>query len=92
MLSEVLYAFPKRQILHFSNLKEFVDDNFKFNENGQFANGLKTQWEKEKLLVTKDFLLKSIQSHALTSAKIYPKVVMLQCHVKRDCTVHIKTK
>ena len=26
--------FFKRQILDFSKLKEFADDNFKFNENG----------------------------------------------------------
>ena len=27
--------FPKRQILDLSNLKEFADDNFKFDENGR---------------------------------------------------------
>ena len=27
--------FLKRQILHFSKLKEFADDNFKFDENGR---------------------------------------------------------
>ena len=26
--------FPKRQILDISKLKEFADDNFKFDENG----------------------------------------------------------
>ena len=28
-------AFPKRQILDSSKLKEFADDNFKFDENGR---------------------------------------------------------
>ena len=33
-----LESFPKRQILHSSKLKDFADDNFKFNENsGQFS-------------------------------------------------------
>ena len=27
------YPFPKRQILDSSKLKEFADDNFKFDEN-----------------------------------------------------------
>ena len=27
--------FPKLQILHSSKLKEFPDDNFKFDENGR---------------------------------------------------------
>ena len=31
--------FPKKQILDFSKLKEFTDDNFKFDENGRkFSN------------------------------------------------------
>ena len=30
-----LKPFPKRQILDSSKLKEFVDDNFKFDENGK---------------------------------------------------------
>ena len=29
------YPFPKRQILDSSKLKEFADDNFKFDENGR---------------------------------------------------------
>ena len=29
------YHFPKRQSLHSSKLKEFADDNFRFNENGR---------------------------------------------------------
>ena len=34
-ISRVNQPFPKRQILDSSNLKEFADDNFKFDENGQ---------------------------------------------------------
>ena len=30
-----LKPFPKRQILDLSKLKEFADDNFKFDENGR---------------------------------------------------------
>ena len=29
------YPFPKPQLLDSSKLKEFADDNFKFNENGR---------------------------------------------------------
>ena len=28
-------TFPKQQILNSSELKEFADENFKFNENGR---------------------------------------------------------
>ena len=35
-----LLTFPKRQISHSSKLKEFADDNFKWDENGRkFYNG-----------------------------------------------------
>ena len=34
-LCDVMLAFPKRQILDFSKLKESADDNFKFDENGR---------------------------------------------------------
>ena len=30
--------FPKRQISDCSKLKEFADDNFKFDENGEIAH------------------------------------------------------
>ena len=33
--SRTLLTFPKQQILDFSKLKEFADDNFKFDENGR---------------------------------------------------------
>ena len=48
-----LQPFPKRQILDSSKLKEFAENNFKFDGNGgKFIKGLKRLWEKEKLLVT----------------------------------------
>ena len=31
----VIYPFPKRQILEASKLKQFADDNFKFEETGR---------------------------------------------------------
>ena len=32
---QITEQFPKRQILDSSKLKEFADDNFKFDENGR---------------------------------------------------------
>ena len=46
--------FPKWQILDFSKLKEFADDNFEFDQNGRKF----FQWVEntvEKLLVTTNF-------------------------------------
>ena len=34
-LEKEVSPFPKRQILDSSKLKEFADDNFKFDENGR---------------------------------------------------------
>ena len=34
MFISVLTTFPKRQILDSAKLKEFADDNFKFDEKG----------------------------------------------------------
>ena len=46
----------RQQILDSSKLKEFVDDNFKFDENGRkLSKQVETLWEKEKLLVTSNF-------------------------------------
>ena len=48
-----VYPFLKQQILNASKLKAFADDNFRFDENGsKVSGGLKTLWEKEKLLIT----------------------------------------
>ena len=48
--------FPKQQILDFSKLKEFADDNYEFDENGEkFSKGTEDAVGKGKLLVTSDF-------------------------------------
>ena len=47
--------FHKRQILDPSKLKEFADNNFKFDENGSQFFRQKTLWEKEKLLIRNNF-------------------------------------
>ena len=41
----------------YSQVEEFADDNFKFDENGrEFSKRVeKTLWEKEKLLMTSNF-------------------------------------
>ena len=37
-------------------MKEFADDNFKFDENGsKLSKWVEKLWEKEKLLVTSNF-------------------------------------
>ena len=33
--NQIFSPYPKRQILDSSKLKEFADDNFKFDENGR---------------------------------------------------------
>ena len=53
-LNAMIYIqpFPKRQILDSSKLKEFAENNFKFEEHGRnFSRRL----EKEKLLVSSIF-------------------------------------
>ena len=50
------YPFSKRQILDSSEMKEFADDSFRFDENGRkFFKWVETLREKEKLLVTSNF-------------------------------------
>ena len=54
---DLLEPITRRQILDSSKLKEFTDNNFKFDENGRkvlIQIGRKL-WEKEKLLVTSNF-------------------------------------
>ena len=49
-------TFPKQQIVDPSNLKEFADDYFEFDENGRnLAQEVREHWEKEKLLITSNF-------------------------------------
>ena len=53
-----LNPFPKRQILDFSKLKEFADDNFKFNENGRkFSNRVENNVGKGEIARYEQFLL-----------------------------------
>ena len=60
--SKWVKPITRRQILDSSKLKEFADDNFKFDENGRKLS----KWvenicgEKEKLLVTSNFSLWTI--------------------------------
>ena len=43
-------------------MKEFADENFKFDENGRRLSKQKTMWEKEKLLVTSHSVFKRLVS------------------------------
>ena len=53
---ERVNRLPQQQILDSSKLKEFADDNFKFDENGRkLSKRVKALWEKEKLLVMSNF-------------------------------------
>ena len=50
-------TLPKQQVLGSPKLKEFADDNFKYDENGEkFSKRVENAvGEKEKLLVTSNF-------------------------------------
>ena len=49
-------TFPKQQNFVSSKLKEFVGDNFRFDENGRkIFDRKKTLWEKEKQIITNSF-------------------------------------
>ena len=53
-----LSPFPKRQILDSSKLKEFADDNFKFNENGRkFFKRVENTGGKGEIACHEQFLL-----------------------------------
>ena len=50
--------FPKQQIVDSSNLREFADDNFEFDENGvKFSKRLENIVGKEEIALYKQFLL-----------------------------------
>ena len=52
------YPFPKRQILDSTKLKEFADDNFKFNENGRkLSKGIGNTAGKGEIAPHEQFLL-----------------------------------
>ena len=53
-----LNPFPKRQILHPSKLREFADDNFKFDENGRkFSQRVENTVGKGEIARYEQFLL-----------------------------------
>ena len=53
-----IQPFPKRQILDSSKLKEFADDNFKFDENcGKFSESIENTVGKGEIARNKQFLL-----------------------------------
>ena len=50
--------FPKRQILDYSELKEFADDNFTFDENGgEIYERVENTVEKGYIACYKQFLV-----------------------------------
>ena len=52
------YPFPKQQILDSSNLKEFADEIFKFDENGrQFSKRVENTVGKGEIARYEQFLL-----------------------------------
>ena len=54
----ILSSPPKRQILDSSKLKEFADDNFKFDENGRkFSKELENTVGKGEIARHEQFLL-----------------------------------
>ena len=59
-MSSVLmsYALPERQILYSSTLKDFADDDFKFDENGEkFSKRIQNTVGKEEIAQYEQFLL-----------------------------------
>ena len=64
--------FPKRQILDFSKLKDFADDNFGCDENRKkvLLKAKKHCWEKEKLLITSNFSF---------SCSVFKRLVLQTC-------------
>ena len=60
LLTLIVYAypFPKRQILHSFKLKEFADNNFKFDENdGKFSKWIENTVGKGEIARYEQFLL-----------------------------------
>ena len=53
-----VHSFPKRHILVTSKLKDFTDDNFKFDENGRkFFKGVENTVGKGEITRYEQFLL-----------------------------------
>ena len=57
MFDGLCLPFPKQQILDSAKLKEFADDNFKFDENGRkFSKKVENTVEKGEIACSKQFL------------------------------------
>ena len=57
-ITKMHLPFPKRQILDASKLKEFADENFKFDENGrQFSKWVENTVGKGEIVPYEQFLL-----------------------------------
>ena len=71
--------FPKQQILHSSKLKEFTDDNFKFDENGgKFSKRVENTVGKGEIARYEQFLLlpqcfKSLKLQTLKNQGLFGK-------------------
>ena len=58
MANLTILTLSKRQILDSSNLKEFADDNFKFDENGgKFSKGIENTMGKGEIAHYEQFFL-----------------------------------
>ena len=56
--SPAVLTLPKKQILDTSKLKEFADNNFKFDENdGEFSKRVENTVGKEEIARYEQFLL-----------------------------------
>ena len=56
--NDLSYPFPKRQIFGSSKLKEFADDNFKFDEYGRkFSKLVENTVGKGEIALYEQFLL-----------------------------------
>ena len=56
--NDKIQPFPKRQSLDSSQLKEFADDNFKFDENGiKLSQWVENTVEKGEIVRYEQFLL-----------------------------------
>ena len=76
----MLNPFPERQILGSSNLKEFADDNFKFDENGRkLLKPLENTVGKREIARYEQFLLfplcffKSLVMHTRKTQGLFRK-------------------
>ena len=68
-------TLTKRQILDFSKLKEFADDNSKFDENGRkFSTRVDNTVEKEKLRIMSNFSF---------SCSVFERLVLQTCKNQR---------